>query len=109
PPLGRELSSKRTDPPGELLGRRRITQVHAGELEAAAHEVRVIIGEAGDDEPPVEIDDLRLPASHAFGGGRAADQDHAAIPDGDGLGNRIAGDTGPDAAAGQYEVGITGG
>src|SRR5213592_2102348 len=37
------------DAPDELLGRRRIPEIHRGELEPAVDEVSVSVGEAGQD------------------------------------------------------------
>ena len=46
------------DPGGELRRRARVPQVHAGELEAATHEMGVIVDEPGDDQPPAGLKDL---------------------------------------------------
>src|SRR5439155_22266666 len=48
------------DSPREFLRRSSVAKLHAGELEAAVDEVRVIVDEAGNGEPALQIDDRSI-------------------------------------------------
>src|SRR5947208_5151093 len=72
------------DAPDELLGRRRIPQIHRGELEPAVDEVSVSVGEAGQDETAVDLNRLGLRARITRDLRAVADSEDLAIGKGNG-------------------------
>ena len=55
-------SSKRRNSPRKFLRRRSVAKLHARQLEAAVDEVRVVVDEAGNGEPALQIDDRSIVA-----------------------------------------------
>src|SRR5690348_14139878 len=97
------------DAPDELLGRRRIPEIHRGELEPAADEVSVSVGEAGQDETAAGLNRLGLRAGITRDLRAVADSEDLAIGEGNRalLGCAVR-EAGPDHPTGDDDVGLPG-
>src|SRR5437016_9427353 len=95
------------DAPDELVGGRRIPEIHRGELESSVDEVSVSVGEAGQDETAVGLNHLGLRARITRDLRAVADSEDLAI----GEGNRAllrctVREAGPEHTTGDEDVGL---
>ena len=91
----------------ELLWRGGVAQIHRRELEAAIDEVRVSVGEPGEDHAAVGAQHLRRGPDVARDLRRISDGQDLAVRDRDGPGLPAAGrESGPDRPAPDDQVGF---
>src|SRR5207245_5841349 len=95
--------------PDDLLGGRRIPEIHRGELESAVDEVSMSVGEAGQDETAVGLNHLGLRARITRDLRAVADSEDLAIGEGNRALLRCAvREAGPEHPTGDDDVGLTG-
>jgi hypothetical protein len=88
------------------VGRRRAAQVHIAELEASAHELRVIIADARRDEAPAVLAGARAGTFVVTQGGRGADVGNAVSRMTTASATGAAASPAPDNSAGQQQIGL---
>lgn len=102
-PVGR---GPRADPARDRLEREVLVEAQLVEREAAAEQVQVAVDEPGDDATPPQLDDVRALAGELPHLGARADREDRRPPDSEGLGLRLRGIAGEDAAAEEDAVGL---
>ena len=99
-----ELPGLGRDAGDEVRAVLRVAELDALQGESSGQEMGVAVDEAGKNERPAEVDELRPGAGERPQLGRLARREDPAVPDGHRLGPGPCGYSRPDLAVEQYEV-----